>query len=427
MTAVKLPAPLRRGPSNAPRQLYRDAVSLASSSMLTAVLGMGFWVVCARLIPPSRLGVQTALLAIIVGPAIVVATGVGDGFTAIVPVSGLQRSAVIARGYRLVVFASLALGAIAALVATTVLAEVRGSVWVALLVAGGVVVWSLFVVQDSALTSLQRASWLPGENGTTSALKIGLVPAAIGLGVGYPVVVASLLPCVLAVAVLLPQVRRLAAGAGPDSGRTTIEDAPAHLQQLVKRTTASIAMSLGALTITPFIVTAAAGPAQGAVFSLGLAIVQSLDFVGAALGVSLVVHASGAEGADRDMAVAVLKKTAALVTAGAVVLVVIAPWVLRILNPTYEHLHGVRVITILAVAAVLRPAYVIWASLQRARRRMRSLLVLNALASSFALTAMAPIAARWGAVGAAGTIVAAQLILSIGACVHVASGRMARQ
>ena len=423
MTPVSLPAPPRSAPS-APSQLYRDAASLASSSMITAVLGAGFWIVCARLIPPVRLGVQTALLSIIAAPAIVVASGVGDGFTAIAPVSGRQRNAVVALGYRLVIFSSLALGVMAALVATTVLAEVRGSLPVALLVCFGVVAWSLFVVQDYALTSLQRAHWLPFENGATSALKVALVPAAVVLGLGHPVVLASLLPCTVAVAVLFPQVRRLAAGAPAASDRATIDGAPAELKELVKRTTAAIAMSLGARTVTPFIVTAAAGPIQGAVFSLGLAIVQSLDFIVAALGVSLVLHASGAEGADERVALAVFKRTVAVTVVGAAGLIAIAPSVLHLLNPSYEDLKGARVIAILALGTVAATGYVIWSSLQRARRRMRALLVLNAVVSTLGLAAMVPVAARWGAVGAASTILAAQVFLSIGAAVHFRTGRV---
>ena len=66
-------------------RLYRDGTSLASSSMLTALLGVAFWIIAARTLPPSKLGVQTALLSALTAPAIVIASGVGDAFTAILP------------------------------------------------------------------------------------------------------------------------------------------------------------------------------------------------------------------------------------------------------------------------------------------------------------------------------------------------------
>ena len=101
--SVDIALPAARGRTS---KLYRDALSLASSSMLTALFGVGFWALCGKLIPPAVLGVQTALLSLIFAPAIVVASGVGDAFTAIVPVSGPAREKVIARGYRLVLIMS---------------------------------------------------------------------------------------------------------------------------------------------------------------------------------------------------------------------------------------------------------------------------------------------------------------------------------
>lgn len=403
------------------RRLYRDAASLASSSMLTAALGFGFWAMSARLLPPATLGVETALLAIITAPAIVIASGVGDAFTALLPVAGRSAGEVVRRGYRMLIGIALLLGAGAGTLAVTVLPQVRGSIPVALLVLGGVLTWALFVVQDPALTSLGRARWLPIENGSVSIAKIALLPLALGVALPHPVVVVSVLPTLGAIAVLRPQVRRLAAGR-PDGPGTIGADAVTELPRLAARTTTSIAMSLGVLTATPFLVTAAAGPTEGAVFSLGLAIVQSLDFVGAALGVSLVVHAAGAGADGAHMARMVFARSAAIVGTAAIALVALTPFVLRLLNPRYLHLHGVAVIALLAFGSVSRCGYVIWAALQRARRRMRALMAFNAVAAALVLAAIVPVADRWGAVGAAALVAAANLLLSLCAAGHVAAG-----
>ena len=411
----------------APRRtsgLYKDAAALASSSMLTAVLGFAFWAICARLVPPATLGVQTALMSIITAPAVVIASGMGDAFTALLPIAGADAPTVVRRGYRRLLIAASALGAGAGALAVTVLPEVRGSVLVAVLVAVGVVIWGLFVVQDPALTSLGRARWLPIENGSVSLVKIGLLPLALTAGLAQPVVVASLLPCVAAIAVLRPQVRRLAAR---QEGRAHTVDAVRELPRLALRTTVSLAMSLGVLTATPFLVTAAAGPEHGAVFSLALAIVQSLDFVGAALGVSLVVHASGHDADGGRMARVVLVRTAGIVGGGAVVLVLLAPFALRLLDGRYLQLHGVAVIGLLALGSASRCGYVIWAALQRSRRQMRALLTLNAVAASLVLAAIVPVASRWGAVGAAALVASANVFLTVCAGVHVAARRPARR
>jgi O-antigen/teichoic acid export membrane protein len=400
-------------------KLYRDALSLASSSMLTALFGVAFWAVCGKLISPSVLGVQTALLSIIVAPAIVVASGVGDAFTAIVPVSGPAREKVIARGYRLLIVMAGGLGIVAGTVTILFLPEVAGSVPIAVMVALGVMIWALFVVQDPALTSMRRAHWLPIENGSVSVVKVMLVPAVIALGVDKPAVVATLVPSVLAVAILYPQVKRLARLGRNEAPVPSGPNVLSELPKMVARTTTSVALSLGTLTVTPFLVTASAGPTQGAVFALCLSVVQSLDFVGAALGVSLVVHASPHGSQAGKMALAVFRRTVVVVGFGAVALVALAPVLLNLLNPAYGELHGVAVIAILAVGSFSRSVYVIWAALQRARRNMKPLLILNGVASVCVFTTVAPMARHWGAIGAAVVIAFAQIVLSGGALISL--------
>jgi O-antigen/teichoic acid export membrane protein len=106
-------------------------------------------------------------------------------------------------------------------------------------------------------------------------------------------------------------------------------------------------------------------------------------------------------------------------------LIAVSPLVLRALNPRYVTLRGAEIITILAVGSFVRCVYVIWAALQRARRQMRALLMLNAVAATSVLATMAPVAHHWGAVGAALVIAAAQVILSAGAALHLMLQRSA--
>src|SRR4051812_11068222 len=87
--AVAVPVP---PPRFGAQRLYRDAASLASSSVANALLGVAFWALAAKLFPPEQLGVMTAVLAVIVSVGIVVATGVGDAYTAFLPAAGADRS-----------------------------------------------------------------------------------------------------------------------------------------------------------------------------------------------------------------------------------------------------------------------------------------------------------------------------------------------
>ena len=412
-------------------RLYRDATSLASSSMLTALLGVAFWIVAARTLPPSKLGVQTALLSALTAPDIVIASGVGDAFTAILPAAPGVRAAILRRGYRLVLVMSVVAGVAAATISVTVLHQVRGSITVALAVAIGTVVWALFTVQDPALTSMGRAQWLPIENGLVSTLKVAVFPALVALALGLPMIVATVLPGAAAVGVLLPKLRAMArkSDAAVRTATAMQSGAAAHVVRrqfdaLTLRTTASVALTLGSLTFLPFVVTVLGGATQGAVFALCLSVNQSLDFVGSALGVSLVVHAStqGADGAR--MARQVLYRAALIVGAGGIALIAVAPLVLRVMNPAYLGLHGVEVIAILCAGSLLRTGFVTWSALQRSRRHLRPVLLLNTAGALTLYATLPTLCHAWGAVGAAISLATAQTVLTIGAALHtVAAGR----
>ena len=405
--------------------LYRDAAALAASSVLTAGLGLVFWAVVARTVPPQRLGVQTAVLSVLTAPAVVVGSGVGDALTALLPAAGADRAALVRRAYRWVLVLAAAAGAVAGTVAVLALPALRGNGSAAVAIGAGTLVWALFTVQDAALTALRRSHWLPVENGLVSLAKVALVPALVAAGAGAPVVVATLVPAALAVAVLAPAVHRTARTAGTAAGSPASGTAEhgagtaTAFAPLARRTTAGVALTLGSLTLLPFVVTAVAGPAQGAVFALCLALVSGLDFAGAALGVSVVVHAAARPDDAAHLARAAFARAAAVVGAGGVVLVAVAPALLRLLGPSYVSLHGVAVVTVLAASSLARTGFVVWAGLQRARRRLGPVLRLNAVAACCLFAALLPAAHRWGAVGAAGALAAAQTVLALGAALDV--------
>ncbi|GGQ40405.1 lipopolysaccharide biosynthesis protein [Couchioplanes azureus] len=400
------------------RRMYGDAMALAGSSSLSAGLGMLFWLVAARAVHPAGLGIQTALLSAITAPAIVIGTGVGDAFVSLLPRAGASRLKILRAGYRQLGLTAAATGLVSGLASVTFLPGLRGSVTTVLLVLAGTTLWSYFVVQDCALTAMGRARWLPIENGLVSVGKIGFLPVlAVSSAFGPAVVTATLLPALIAVLLMTPSVFRLAA-AGEDTAPAP--ELAAEATALAWRLMTAGAMTIGAMTLLPFVVTAVAGPAEGAIFALCLTIVQGLDFVSAALGVSLVVHHAGLDDAPFPrVARAVLARTALLVTAGAVGLSLIAPVALPLLGETYAGLGGARIIAILSAAAVPRTLFIIWAALQRARRTVRPLLRVNAMTVIVLYSSVGLLASRFGGVGAAGGLLIAQVWMTTCAALHI--------
>jgi O-antigen/teichoic acid export membrane protein len=407
-------------------RLYRDAGAIALASLVAAALGVFFWAVAARAITPERLGVQTALLAAILAPASIIAPGIGDALNAVAPRAPEYRDMLIRHGYRLVAIVAVPTGMLAGAVAMIALPATRGSLSAGLTVLLGVVIWSLFTVQDSALTTLGRTRWLAVESALAGIVKLALLPLLMALA--FSVVWATLIPAAIAVVILVPVIQRLSRSGATTERRRTPRALAARksLTRLAVRTTCSVALTLGAVTFLPFVVTSVAGPAQGALFTLALSSVSVLDFVTAGVGVSLVVHSSSNRQHEALLVRAALTRTLPIVGVAALCLIALSAEILKLLNPSYLHLHGAEVITILALTSVLRAVYLIWASLQQARGVMGPVLRLNTVAAVGVYLAVIVSGHRFGALGAAVALAVAQLLLSGGAIVHLRRNAPAR-
>lgn len=401
------------------KRLYRDAGSMITSSVANAILGIGFWAFAAKIFPPERLGVMTAVLSVIASTAVVVAAGVGDAYTALLPAVGVERPSFYRLGQRLFLGTVVVGGIVAAICTTSWLSEVHGSVAVGVLVAVGIVIWSAATLQNSTLAALGRARWLPGANIAASVGKICLLPLFAATLNWHPVELSVLVSAGAVFLALRPAIRRMIAS-GEDLPSATV---PGGLRartfiKFVAQTSVSSALSMGLLMITPFLVAVFADTAQGALFSLSLSIVQALDFIGGALALSLVVHASSAPDEADAMARSIMVKVVVLSTVGGLLLVLLAPVGLRLLNPQYGAMGATGVIGVLALGTVLRCIYMVWAGLQRARRNMTAPLVLNVASTVVLLAFMPGLCARYGALGGAFALLLAQLALAAGIAVH---------
>lgn len=402
------------------KRLNRDAALMASSSVANAILGMLFWAFAAKVFPPEKLGVMTAVLAVIVSAGLVVAAGVGDAYTALLPAVGSARLSVYRRGQRVWLGLALIAGFGSAIVTVSLLAQVRTSILVAVLVAVGVLAWSAFLLQNYTLISIGRARWLPATNIGIGVGKIAMLVALTFTLGWHSVELAFIISAVLVVLLFQPAIVRVI-DSGQDLPKTAtmpVDRAPREFNRLVVRTITSATLCLGVLNVTPFLVTVFAGPKQGALFAISLTIVQTLDIVISALACSLLVHASGAPEQAARMARTVLVRASAVGGLGTAVIIPLAPLALRILNPEYGGMGGTGVIALLCGGCLLRTVYVVWAALQRSRRNMKVILALDFTCVMLLLFLIPDLCGIWGALGGALALFVADFVRCTGAVGH---------
>jgi O-antigen/teichoic acid export membrane protein len=425
-----LAASSRRG------RMFMDAGWIALSSLAAAALGLAFWGVAGHLLSPAKLGVQTALLAAITAPGAIAATGVGDALNSVAGANPEHRRRLIRHAYQLTVLTGLPLSAAAGVLAAIALPGHRGSLAVGASVTVGGLVWALFIVQDSALTSLRKTAWLPVENVLAGVAKIGLL---LGIhAVAFGVVWSSVVPAGMAVVILLPIIDRMSRNARKsrhavrswiprvdELSGTGLDYRDAHraFNRLAVRTLCAVALTLGALTFLPFVVTVVGGPTQGALFALAWGMASVLDYASHGVATALLVHTAESQGREPELTGHALRPTLTLVIVGALAVVGLCGPVFTALNATYVALHGIAVVGILCLASVLRVVYFIWVSGQQARQEMTPVLRLNGVGAIVMYSLVICFAGHDGALVGATAMAASQAVLSAVALVLMRARR----
>jgi O-antigen/teichoic acid export membrane protein len=168
------------------------------STGATAVLGVVFWGVAAHLFRTSAIGQASAELASMTLLAQVAQLNLANAFLRFVPQAGVRTRTVVLGGYA--ACGTLSILSVALFLGTPLSSGIVGpELGFSVVFSISVVLWTIFVVQDGALTALRAAGWVPVENILFSAMKIALLPALVLAAPTQGVFLAWTMPVVLAV------------------------------------------------------------------------------------------------------------------------------------------------------------------------------------------------------------------------------------
>jgi O-antigen/teichoic acid export membrane protein len=359
--------------------LYREGYALVLNSGLASLLGVVYWLVAARHYTPHTLGLNSAAISAMMFLAGVSQLNLMSALMRFIPVSGRKSP-------RLVLLSYLMSVTVAAVVSLVFLLGV--DVWgpslrfltsspaLALWFTASTMAWCVFNLQDSVLTGLSAAVFVPLENLVFSVVKIVLLVALVDASAHYGIfaswtaaLIASLVPVTLLIfRRLLPRHVRRADDRLPSPTR----------RELVRFVSADYVGSLfwlGATTLMPVIVAALEGGTANAYFSLAWMIALPLYAVSAATNASLVVTASRDEATLPTYARQVLILTAGIVIPLALGLAVIAPHLLRLFGPEYA-VHSSVTLVLLALSAIPNAVTALYVSVYRVQRRMLAVVLL---------------------------------------------------
>lgn len=393
--------------------MLRNSRALIASSALTSAFGLLFWIVAARWFGARDLGVAGAFITAMTLIAGVSTLGLRNGLVRFLPEAGAQSRRLIGRSYLLcaTVGAALALVFVAgqALWAPA-LSELQTNPSHLLLFVVTTAGWTVFVLQDSVLTGLHHATWVPAENAVYAIVKLGLVMALPFVG-EWGIVLAWSLP---ALALLLPVnyliVSRLLPrpelqSAGTIRTRSLVRFAAGdHTADLIR---------MAGSEVVVLVILAKLGPEMGASYFIAATIPASIGLIAANTSSAFVAAAAAAPGQARTLLRRSARQSAVLVIPIVLVATIAAPWILSVFGGNYRT-EATAVFRLMLLSTI--PQIVASLSVGYARFQRR----VSFVVAIFTVNAVAPLVgaffglSRWGlvAVGAA---------TLIGQCVVVAA------
>lgn len=385
-------------------RLFRTAGVLMLNTGLTAALGFGFWILAARLYSPQEVGVNSAIIAILVTVSTLAQVNLGSVFVRFLPETA-RPARLILVGYAVSAGISIVAATAVLLIASRVAKplailesnHVLGVVWVT-----SVALWCVFALQDAALTGLRTARWVPVENALFGAFKLAFLLLLAALGTRNGMFLAWVLPMAILVVPVNVIIFRHAVPA----------HTPAHDEGIVGRFgrrrlirylgMSSVASSIdqGTLAALPILVVGVLGGTQNAYFFIAFTIVTTFELLADNVITALTVEGVHEIARLKQLTRAVTRRLMTLMIPATIVLIIAAPLVLRFFGETYVQ-HSTSVLRLLALASILRGAIWLFMTVARIQGNGLILLVASVAASATTIVFAVVFAGWWGVNGVA--------------------------
>jgi O-antigen/teichoic acid export membrane protein len=379
-------------------RFVRSSLALVSSNGAGAVLGVAFWAVAARMYPARLVGYGAAEIAAMTFVGSIALFNLGTVFPRFLYPAGARAGTVLRAGYT----ASVTIALISGIVFLTLTGHhsfLQVGLPSALAFLGAVVLWVIFTIEDAALIGLRATIWVPVENTSFSVGKILLLPVFAAVAPRSGVFNSWILPvivCVVVVNIYLFR-RVLPAHVTRSAGRGVLPDRRVLRSVVLGEYLGGL--SFMAMTSLPaIIVVSQLGPRQAAYFQTPWLAGTSFDLLLFSFATSLIVEASVRPASASATVRRAVRLAPLFLIPGMVILVVGAPYFLRILGPAYAA-NGTQLLRLVALTLPFMAVNVLYITYARLARRVRRVLTIQVSMATIVLTLTALFLGHFGITG----------------------------
>ncbi|MEU3355814.1 lipopolysaccharide biosynthesis protein [Streptomyces sp. NPDC037389] len=369
---------------------------------ISAVLGLGFWLIAAHFYTEDSVGQGSAAIAamkFIAGLTAVTLTGALARF---IPVAGRRTGRLVLATYAgSSVFVAVAAGVFLLTLGLWGPSYRFLAGWLpGLGFVAAVVAWSLLTLQDGVLTGLRSAFWVPVGNTVFSAVKLALL---VALAVALPTT-GVFVSWVVSIAVSVVPLgwlvfRRLVPahiGATEESARAV---SAREIGRFLAGDYTGSLFSLAVVYLVPVIVAAQIDSADNAYFYITSTIGGTVNLLAINMGASLTVEGSHDPARLAENCRAALRRMAKIMVPVCVLLFLLAPYILRVFGRGYAD-AATPLLRWFAVGAGLRVMMEVYFAVLRAQSRTAGLAYLQGLLCVLVLGLTLLLLPRMGLTGA---------------------------
>ncbi|MEO3873926.1 hypothetical protein ABGB18_34375 [Nonomuraea sp. B12E4] len=355
--------------------LFRQGYSLMANTVITGVLGMGYWLLAAHYYTPEEFGRGQAVITAMRLFASLTALGFVGALARFLPLAGRRTPELILRGYGLAA-ATGGVAAVGFLLTLPLWGEtysVLAGFGPGLFFVASVVVWAVFTLQDVVLTGLRRATFVPLNNLVFGVVKMGLLFALAGALPEGGIFTSWVIPTALALipvnwlifGLVVPRhVRQVDAAAQPprlrEVGRFLAGDFPGTLS------------ILAIVYLVPVVIATQVGEATFGRFSMAFTLASMIELLAMNMAVSLTVEGSIERAKLAVNARNALRRALLVVTPIIAVAIVGGPLILHIFGSDFAD-EGSTLLRLMSLAVLPRVLIEVYLSTLRAQSKARTL------------------------------------------------------
>ena len=392
--------------------LYRNAYALMANTAGNSILGLLYWVLAARTFPDAAVGRGNALISLMMLVSTFTQLNWSGALIRFLPRAGRSARQMLLTAYLMAT--GLAAVAAAAVMAYCHFARAPDdplyvSAGVAVWFVVATVAWSVFNLQDAALTGMRSAVWVPLENGVYGLVKLVLLVVVARTSLSDGVFASWTIPVIaLLVPVNLLLFRRIL-----PRHATAEPDAPPPGRRVLARYMAgdyaAQAFTQLSSTFLPVLVVSLLGAAQGAYYLPAQTAFAAMGMLATAITSSLVVEAARDEQATHRLARAMLRRICVLVLPAGAFVGLAAPWLLELFGSQYRA-GATTVLQLMMLSLLPRVPVALYVTKCRLDNRTGTLALLQFTQAALVIGGTAVFAPTAGLVAVGWSVLAAEVV-----------------